>query len=208
MSGKTNGTRRRFHVALVKPSHYDEDGYVIQWWKAWIPSNSLAAVYGLTLDVNARRVMGEDVEIDIQAYDEINTVIPVDRIIRDIEAAEAGGLVCMVGVQSNQFPRAMDLARRFRAADIPVAVGGFHVSGCLSMLDEMPPDLIEARDLGVSLYAGEAEGRLDEIFVDSMKGALKPAYNYLDDLPGLEDQVVPFLPEHLVRKYDGMISSF
>jgi len=208
MNDMNNGGRRRFHVALVKPSHYDEDGYVIQWWKAWIPSNSLAAVYGLTLDIDERRALGADIEIDVEAYDEINTVVPVDRIVRDIASAEAGGLVCMVGVQSNQFPRAMDLARRFRAADIPVAIGGFHVSGCLSMLDDLPPDLVAARDLGVALYAGEAEGRLEEVFADAMNGALKPVYNYLDDLPGLEDQVVPFLPERLVRKYDGMISSF
>ena len=36
--------RKRFQVVLIKPSHYDDDGYVIQWWKTWIPSNSLAAV--------------------------------------------------------------------------------------------------------------------------------------------------------------------
>ena len=39
--------RRHFQVELIKPSHYDDDGYVIQWVKAWIPSNSLASLYGL-----------------------------------------------------------------------------------------------------------------------------------------------------------------
>ena len=48
-----------------------------------------------------------------------------------------GGFVGLIGVQSNQFPRAMDLARRFRAADVPVVIGGFHVSGSLSMLPGM-----------------------------------------------------------------------
>jgi hypothetical protein len=33
-----------FHVEMIKPSHYDDDGYVIQWWKASIPSNSLASL--------------------------------------------------------------------------------------------------------------------------------------------------------------------
>ena len=29
------------------PSHYDDDGYVIRWWRAIISSNSLAAIYGI-----------------------------------------------------------------------------------------------------------------------------------------------------------------
>ena len=34
---------RTFRLILVKPSHYDDDGYVIQWFRSAIPSNSLAA---------------------------------------------------------------------------------------------------------------------------------------------------------------------
>ena len=49
----------------------------------------------------------------------------------------APGFVGLSGVQSNQFPRALDLARQFRAAAIPVAIGGFHVSGCVAMLPEL-----------------------------------------------------------------------
>src|SRR5262249_45412970 len=33
--------RCRFQLVLIKPSHYDDDGYVIRWWRAMIPSNSL-----------------------------------------------------------------------------------------------------------------------------------------------------------------------
>ncbi len=36
--------RRVFHVELIKPSHNDDDGYVVQWLKAWIPSNSLSCL--------------------------------------------------------------------------------------------------------------------------------------------------------------------
>ena len=73
------------------------------------------------------------------------------------------GLVCMVGVQSNQFPRAMDLARDPAPPWVAVIIGGFHVSGCVSMLPGADPELKEANALGISLFAGEAEGRLDEI---------------------------------------------
>jgi hypothetical protein len=63
-----------------------------------------------------------------------------------------------VGAQSNQFPRVMVLARPLRAAGIPVCIGGFHVSRCLAMLPETPDSLKAALDLGISLFAGEAEG--------------------------------------------------
>jgi hypothetical protein len=29
---------RHFQLILLKPSHYDDDGYVIRWWRAMIPS--------------------------------------------------------------------------------------------------------------------------------------------------------------------------
>ena len=58
------------------------------------------------------------------------------------------GLVALVGVQSNQHPRAIDIARPFRDAAIPVVMGGFHASGCLSMLDGGAVDLDACRDMG------------------------------------------------------------
>jgi Radical SAM superfamily len=198
---------RRFVVALIKPSHYDDDGYVIQWWKSWIPSNSLACLYGIGRDIAERRVLGPDVDLEILAFDECHTVVPVRRVIRRLRAADAG-LVCLVGVQSNQFPRAMDLAAPFRAAGLMVAVGGFHVSGLLAMLPEFPPDLDAARRAGITLFAGEAEGRLEGLFADAVAGRLRPVYNYMDELPGLQRQVTPFLPLPIVRRYAETLGAF
>src|SRR5215469_14842168 len=143
----------RFSLVLIKPSHYDDDGYVIQWFRSAIPSNTLAVMNGLALECREHRVLGDDVEIEISAYDETNTRVRPHRIARRLRGKRA--LVALVGVQSNQFPRAMDLARIFRAAGIPVCLGGFHVSGCLSMLPELTPELKEALDRGISLFAGE-----------------------------------------------------
>ena len=42
--------KRHFQLILIKPSHYDDDGYVIQWFRSVMPSNSLAALYGLAVD--------------------------------------------------------------------------------------------------------------------------------------------------------------
>jgi hypothetical protein len=198
---------RRFVVELIKPSHYDDDGYVIQWWKSWIPSNSLACLYGIASDIASRRALGDDVAIEIHAYDECHTVIPIRRIIRRIKAADAG-IVCLVGVQSNQFPRAIDLATPLREAGIAVAIGGFHVSGCLAMLPQLPFDLEQALDQSITLFAGEAEGRLEGLFADAFSGRLKPIYNYMDDLPGLQQQVTPFLPIDIVRRYGETIGAF
>ncbi len=109
---------KRFAVTLIKPSRYDSDGYVIQWRTSCVPSNSLGCLYALTRDCANRHVLGSDVEIEYQAFDEPNMLVPVDKIIGDMRAAD-GALLCLVGVQSNQFPRAMHIARRFRAAGIP-----------------------------------------------------------------------------------------
>ncbi len=208
MSKAASKKPKVFHLELIKPSHYDDDGYVIQWAKAWIPSNSLACLYGIAQALAERRALGADTDIVITPYDEVNSVVPIRKIIRKLKRNGNRGLVGLVGVQSNQFPRAMDIARQFREEGIQVAVGGFHVSGCLSMLKELPPDIRAAMDLGVSIFAGEAEEHLQEVLADADKGELKPVYNFMNVLPDLQDQLTPFLPDRFVHKYDGSHASF
>lgn len=164
---------RRFCLVLIKPSHDDDDGYVIQWFRSAIPSNSLALLYGLALECTQNKALGGDVEIEIHAFDETNTRIRPRRIASLIENAGAG-MVMLVGVQSNQFPRALDIAAPLRQRGITVAVGGFHVSGTISMLAERDPDVRRAEEMGITLFAGEAEGRLDEVLRDAAMGTLKP----------------------------------
>ena len=88
-------------------------------------------------DCAKRKALGADVAIDIDAYDEMNIRVPIEKIAARIKQPGHSGIVCLVGVQSNQFPRAMAIARQFRARGIAVAIGGFHVSGCISMLKEL-----------------------------------------------------------------------
>ncbi len=197
---------QRFTLLLVKPSHYDDDGYLIQWLRSAIPSNTLAVMNGLALDCKHRRVLGDDVEIEISAYDETNTHFKIDKAIQRLRGQE--GMVALVGVQSNQYPRAMDIARRLRAAGITVCLGGFHVSGCLSMLPEITPELKEAIDLGISLFAGEAEGRFEAILRDAWNGSLKPIYNYMDDLPSIAGATLPMLPASRIKRTGGHLTSF
>src|SRR3954464_130970 len=105
MLARQRGPQRRFQLVLVKPSHYDEDGYVIRWWRSLIPSNSLAAIYGLALDSAQRTVLGPDVAIEIDVIDETNSRVDIAKLIRRFRKHENFGLLCLIGVQSNQYPR-------------------------------------------------------------------------------------------------------
>ncbi len=199
---------RRFKLLLIKPSHYDDDGYVIQWFRSQIPANSLACLYGIAQQARAAQALGPDIEIDIEALDECNTRVRPERLARRIAAA-GDGMVMLAGVQSNQFPRALDIARRFRALGVRVAIGGFHVSGTLAMLPGIEANVQQALDIGCTIFAGEAEeGRLQEVLRDAASGALKPIYNFMDALPGLEGAPTPHLPANVVTRTIGGVSSF
>src|SRR5207253_8909358 len=100
--GGTVQKRTKFHLILIKPTHYDDDGYPITWLRSHIPSNTLAALYGLAEDCRAREVLGPGVDIVVTPIDETNTRVRIDRIVRDIERSGGKGLICLVGVQSNQ----------------------------------------------------------------------------------------------------------
>jgi len=197
-----------FTFVLVKPTHYDDDGYPIQWYRSALPSNTLACMYSLAEDARKREALGPGVEFEIETYDETNRRVLPSRIIRDLKRRGGRSLIGIVGVQSNQFPRAFDLARQFRAAGLQVCIGGFHVSGCIAMLPEMPIEMREAQAMGVSLFAGEAEEhRLDEVLLDAWRGTLRPLYNFMDQLPSLQGEPAPILPRKHVVRTTGHYSS-
>ena len=197
-----------FHFVMIKPTHYDDDGYPIQWLRSAIPSNTLACLNALAEDAKRRQVLGAGVDIRLHTYDETNRRVRPGKII-DMIAQEGGRcLIGLVGVQSNQFPRAVDLAKPFLEAGLPVCIGGFHISGCISMLPELPADIKAAQAMGVSFFAGEAEERrLDDVLRDAYNGTLKPLYNYMDNLPQLAGEPPPYLPRKHVQRTVGNLSS-
>src|SRR6516164_9275202 len=83
---RVSASKRAFRVVLIKPSHYDADGYVIQWWRSTLPSNSLASVYGLVEQCARERVLGPDIDIEVEACDECNTIVDVAAVARRIRA--------------------------------------------------------------------------------------------------------------------------
>jgi radical SAM superfamily enzyme YgiQ (UPF0313 family) len=199
---------RVFHLILLKPSHYDDDGYVIRWWRSGIPSNTLATLFALGRDAGERHVLGDDIDLRITTVDETNTRVRVDRLADMIERDGGHGIVALVGVQTNQFARAMDIARPFRARGIQVGLGGFHVSGVLSMLQAPTPEIQEAMGLGISIFAGEIEHRFDSFLQDAYNRQLKPVYNYLADLPAIDGVAPPYMPREYVQRTIGQLTSF
>ena len=104
------------------------------------------------------------------------TCLPFDEAsiasIRGGSGASCGGrarkvLVALAGVQTNQFPRAQDLARQFKAEGFDVMIGGFHVSGSVAMAHAIPPECQAMIDEGVTLVLGEVEDRWTGLLQDA-----------------------------------------
>ena len=87
LSGPEGGDVTDFDFIMIKPSHYDDDGYPIVWWRTILPSNSLAALNGLARDADRRQVLGPDVAFNLVPIDECNQhVVPGEDHPRDQEA--------------------------------------------------------------------------------------------------------------------------
>ncbi len=192
---------KRLNVTLIKPSKYDDDGYVIRHFRGILPSNTLACLYALTEDVERRKVLGGDLEIRTRMLDETVQKIDVKKIARSGSKKGVKTVIGLVGVQTNQFPRAYDLSLQFREAGVDVIIGGFHVSGLLSIFGDVPKDVQSLMKKGVSIVAGEVENHWGKILQDAVRGELKPLYDFLDDLPDMRNQPVPVVNKKYLRRF-------
>ncbi|MEK7784606.1 MAG: radical SAM protein, partial [Chloroflexota bacterium] len=191
---------RKLILYLIKPSKYDDDGYVIRHWLGVVPSNTLATLYGLTEDLRRRRALGA-VEIETHLIDETVQRVPVEHICRANHPPTVKVAVMLAGVQTNQFPRASDLAREFRRAGVEVWIGGFHVSGMLAMFPGISPEIQELLDLGVTVVKGEVEGRWEALLGDIVQGASQSLYDFLKAPPALADAPLPKPDPSYARRF-------
>jgi radical SAM superfamily enzyme YgiQ (UPF0313 family) len=175
---------RTLRVVLIKPSKYDDEGYVVRFWRGVLPNNSLHVLHGLTEDVKRRGVFG-DIAIQVDTFDETAQKVPVKQIVRWSRQPATKLVVGLVGVQTNQFPRALDLGKQFRAHGIDVIMGGFHTSGTINMLGEQEPDIQELIRESIIVVSGEVEGYWEGILADVLNGRLKPVYSFAKDLKNL-----------------------
>ncbi len=190
----------RLAVVLIRPSKYDDDGYVIRHLRGTLPSNTLSCLNSLTEDA-VRQGLLEGVDVQVEVIDEIVTRVQPARLARRLRRGGARVVVGLVGVQTNQFPRAQDLAREFKAAGCAVMIGGFHVSGAIAMSSSMPPECQEMMDAGVTLVLGEVEDHWAELLRDAARGALLPLYDFLASPPDLRDKPLPRASRRTQRKF-------
>ena len=198
--------RRQVKIVLLKPSKYDDEGYVIRHFRGVLPSNTLACLSSLTQDVARRELLGKGVEVKVELLDDTVQKIPVDRIIKSNRLPDRRTIVALVGVQSNQFPRAADLARKFRAGGLQVLIGGFHVSGMLALSKVITPDIQELMDLGVTVVKGEVEDTWGELLLDACQDNLKPLYDFMDRKPDLFDKPIPLTDRKYLKRF--IVSNF
>nr|WP_319483672.1 radical SAM protein [uncultured Cohaesibacter sp.] len=193
------------HIALITPSRYDSDGYVQQWKRPVMATQAQAAVKALLLDCNARGVLDDGEKITCEDYYEIFGPVPVEGIVERIKQAGKGA-VFLTGVLSAFYPRALDLARMFRAHDIPVVIGGVHVNGIKALFKNNEYGLKDALDMGVSLFIGQAEGHIDGLIRDLAADTLQPEYDYLRALPDLRNVPMPAYDiETIKRSFTGVV---
>jgi radical SAM superfamily enzyme YgiQ (UPF0313 family) len=192
---------KKLQLYLIKPTQYDDDGYVVRHWRGVLPSNTLACLAGLTEDLIASKALGESLKVELHLLDESVDHVPVRSICRSQRNEHTRTIVCLVGVQTNQFPRAADLARVFRRAGLTVMVGGFHVSGYLALFTGIPPEIQELMDAGVTIVKGEVEETWGALLRDALEGRLKPLYDFLNDKPDLYDKPVPVIRQKYLRKF-------
>jgi radical SAM superfamily enzyme YgiQ (UPF0313 family) len=170
---------KKLEIVYVVPSRYDDDGYVQRWIKGVVPSNSLAVLKSLAAEMIAADPF-PDVRITLESYDDNVQKIPFEKIARRNRDQETRVVVGIVGVQSNQFPRASDIALRFRKLGVDVLIGGFHVTGVLALFGQPSSELQFLINNGVTLISGEAEthGVMENVFRDALQGTLQPIYQF------------------------------
>jgi radical SAM superfamily enzyme YgiQ (UPF0313 family) len=190
----------RVEIFLIRPTKYDDEGYLIRHVRGVLPSNSLGCLWTLTREA-LRRTELRGVRGSVHVIDESVEAVPERAIRRLVRRKRTRVIACLVGVQTSQFPRAVDLALRLRAHGAAVLIGGFHVSGSLAMGASMPAELERLAGAGVTLVSGEVEEIWPAVLRDAAGGTLEPRYDTLARLPDLSRAPVPRLPPRALRRF-------
>ena len=193
---------KHFKIIFIRPSTYDDEGYVYRYWRGILPSNTVACLKSLTKQGVESGELGKDVDVTIDSYDETVERLPIGRIVRQSKRRHTRVLIAFAGVQTNQFARTTDLALKFRSHGLQVMLGGFHVSGVLAMFDEPSRELQHLLDNGVTLVKGEAEvpGALAGILRDALHDRLQPLYD-IKGFPDLLHAPVPEPDTEIMKKF-------
>jgi radical SAM superfamily enzyme YgiQ (UPF0313 family) len=186
---------RTIRIYFIKPSRYDEEGYV-QFFRYGVqPNNTLTVLKALNEGLNQRYTADRNVYLETVIWDELcDGLISPETVLAIRDKAREDGvqlLIGLAGVQSNQYPRGRDLALQFVAQGIPTMMGGFHVSG-------YPESRAFLNSCGVSTVVGEAENLWGQIIEDYLRGELGLNYSVSEGIrakTGQGDIIVPVITE-------------
>ncbi len=197
---------RELRITLIRATNYTDDGYPIKTRVGVIRSNTLTQLGTLTRHLTDYPFFA-NVPVNVRLVDEAIGRVPVREILAGARQPGVKSIVMLVGVQSNQYPRALDIASWFLPHGIPVLIGGFHVSGMLSMIG-LTSDLRDAMAKGIVLVAGEVEGdRLPTVIEDVVRGRQEPLYNYLNHTPDLGRLPLPHLSRADLKNFASPFST-
>jgi radical SAM superfamily enzyme YgiQ (UPF0313 family) len=193
---------RRIRVYFIKPSRYDDEGFVQCFRWGVQPNNTLTVLSAFNETFNRQSATEYNVRLETIIWDELcDGVIGPETIEAIREKAGEDGvelLIGLAGVQSNQYPRGRDLALQFVAHGLPTMMGGFHVSG-------HPQSRKFLNRCGVTTVVGEAENLWGEMIKDFLRGQLRLEYSVKEGIrakTAREDIIVPVLTAALLPVVD------
>jgi hypothetical protein len=147
-------------VIIIKPSKYGASGYVERFRRGFMPNSTVPYIRSMTPSTV------DGVQIDTRAIDEyVQTDTKYLDLLRNPSQPT---LLALVGVQSHQFHRSLDLAAFARANGVRnCVIGGPHPMTC---------DTSMLQNRGVSFALAEAETIWPQILSDAIRGELQPVY--------------------------------
>ena len=147
-------------VVIIKPSKYGMTGYVDRFRRGFMPNSTIPYIRSMT----PAAIEGE--RIETYAIDEyVQTDLGYLDLLRNPSSPT---LLAVVGVQSHQFQRSLDLAAFARANGVRhCVIGGPHPMTCDTSL---------LHNRGVSFAMAEAEMLWLPILRDAIRGELRPVY--------------------------------
>ncbi|MCI0339495.1 MAG: hypothetical protein L0226_18130, partial [Acidobacteria bacterium] len=147
-------------VIILKPSKYALDGYVERYRWGYMPNGTVPHLRSMTPD------SFNGIPIEVLTVDEyVHTNLDYLSLLRTEPGHKT--LLAIVGVQSHQFHRALDLAAFAHRNGCMAVIGGPHPMTC---------DTSMLQDRGVSFAVAEAELVWPAILEDAIAGELQPVY--------------------------------
>ena len=214
-------------VLLIKPSHWDKEGYLWRFKKGVLPSNTLKVMYSLTAAALEKVIPDNVAETEVlMLEDGIEAHAKQLRMLsRRFPEANSKLIVCLVGVQTAQFPRACHLINQWQEKGATCVIGGAHVTGSLKTQyygindpkrpnipcpQIVPKEIQTLIDQGTIIFFGEAEATPEqdvwaETLGDIVAEKTRPLYQ--GGINPIFDSPLPVHPTRYLDSYAGRIGT-